>query len=507
MLAGYEEELKENGGLWGMRKELVTDKVPSISTATGDSQVDDWWNHWATQGVFGRFMYNYREKYLFEFNARYDGSSRYENADSKWGFFPSGSVGYNISKENFWQALEQYVNDFKLRASYGSLGNQDVANYLYIPILPVSTNLGWIMGSQRPVYTRASGLISNSLTWETATTLNLGVDAAAFDNRLGLTFEWFNRTTTDVVGPAQALPSVLGTSVPKTNNAEVETNGFELILSWRDKIGSEFNYNVKATLGDSKSEVIKFPNPTGLLSEWYEGENVGDIWGYETVGFFAEGETGDDWYDQSAFRSRWQGGDIKYQDLNGDEKINWGDNTLENPGDQKIIGNNRARYNYSITAGFNWKGFDFNMFWQGIGKRDWMFSRYTNVFFGFRGNKWQNSYMAPHMDYWTPENSNAYYPRPYMGSEHLKNTRPQTKYLQNAAYIRLKNVQLGYTLPGSLTEKIKLSKVRIYTTGENLLTFTQMTELFDPEALGGAWGGGKIYPLPKVLSLGVNVTF
>jgi TonB-linked SusC/RagA family outer membrane protein len=507
LLVGYEEELNESARLWGMRKQLVTDKVPSISTATGDSQVDDAWSHWATQGVFGRFVYNFDEKYLVEFNARYDGSSRFENADTKWGFFPSGSLGYNISKENFWEPLESYVNDFKIRGSWGSLGNQDVANYSYIPILPVRTNLGWIMGSERPVYTLAPGLISNALTWETATTINVGFDAALLDNKLGVTFDWFKRNTTDMVGPAESLPSVLGTGVPSTNNAELETKGFELVLTWRDRIGSDFSYNVKAVLGDNKSTVVKYPNPTNILSNWYEGEVVGDIWGYETAGYFAEGETGADWYDQSALYARWQEGDVKFQDINGDEKINWGDNTVDNPGDMKIIGNNRPRYNFGITAGFNYKGFDFNMFWQGIGKRDFSFGTSTNVFYGFVGNMWQSSFYREHMDYWTPENTDAYYPRPYMTGEHTKNTRTQTKYLQNAAYARLKNVQLGYTLPSDLTQKISVERVRLYVTGENLVTITGMTKLFDPEALGGGWGSGKIYPLSRLLSMGVNVTF
>ena len=506
-LIGYEEELRENGGLSGNRKELVTDKVPSISTATGDSQVDDWWSHWATQGVFGRLVYNYKEKYLFELNARYDGSSRFANADTQWGFFPSGSVGYNISKENFWESIEQYVNDFKIRGSYGSLGNQQVANYSYIPILPVRTNLSWIMGSQRPVYTLAPGLLSTSLTWETSTTLNIGFDAAFVKNKLGVTFDWYNRTTTDGVGPAESLPRVLGTSVPKTNNTELETKGFELVVSWRDKIGSDFNYNVKFVLGDNKSVVKSYPNPTKILNNHYDGKVLGDIWGYESMGFFVDDDDVAGWYDQSKFRKRWQAGDMKYNDLNGDGKIDWGDNTLEDHGDKIIIGNNRPRYNFGLTAGFNYKNFDFTMFWQGVAKRDYFFSSGTNVFWGFRGNKWQNSYYREHMDYWTPENTDAYYPRPYMYGEHTKNTKTQTKYLQNAAYARLKNIQLGYTLPSKWTQKISLGKVRFYATGENLITITKMTKLFDPEALSGAWGGGKIYPLSKVVSMGVNVTF
>jgi len=165
-----------------------------------------------------------------------------------------------------------------------------------------------------------------------------------------------------------------------------------------------------------------------------------------------------------------------------------------------------SHYNYGISLGLDYKGIDFSMFWQGIGKRDLMFSSYTNVFWGFRGAKWQNSFLQEHMDYWTEENTGAYYPRPYMRSEHRKNTKAQTKYLQNGAYLRLKNIQLGYTLPVSISQKVKIQKVRIYVTGENLLTFTKLTKLFDPEAIGGRYGSGKIYPLQKLLSFGLNIT-
>lgn len=518
-LVGYEEELDENAGMTGYKKSLVTQEVPSISTATGDIQIDDWWEHWATQGVFMRLNYNFKEKYLLEFNARRDGSSRFENADTKWGFFPSASVGYNISKEPFWDPIKALVNSFKIRASWGSLGNQgiDIENYMYIPILPVYTNLSWIMGNARPVYTRAPGLISPTLTWETSTTLDIGFDAAILNNRLGITFDWYNRTTTNMFGPAQALPSVLGTSPPEENNAELKTTGFELILTWKDRISKDLSYNVKFALGDNKSTVVKYNNPTGLLTRdpeiWYEGQVIGDIWGYETVGFFQDQADVDAHADQSVFHALWTPGDIKYKDQDGDGEITYGANTLDDHGDKIIIGNSRPRYNFGITAGLKYKNFDFRMFWQGIGKMDIMFSQSTNVFWGFRGSMWQNSFYEEHMDYWSPAGSDfgggpdAYYPKPYVLGEHRKNTQPQTKYLQKGSFVRLKHMEIGYTFPLKLTRKVEIQKARIYIGGENLLTFTSLTKLFDPEATGGGLGGGKIYPLQTVMSMGVNVTF
>ena len=513
-MVGYEEEYKEFTGMSGSKDNLVTDAVPSISTATGKKQVDDSWSHWATQGIFMRASYNFQEKYLVEFNARYDGSSRFENAESKWGFFPSASVGYNISKEAFWDGIEEVttMNNLKFRASYGALGNQDVSNYLYIPIMPVRTNLNWIMGDDRPVYTLTPDLISKNLTWETAKNLNLGIDAAFLDNQLNVTYDWYNRTTVDMFGPAEALPSVLGTSPPTKNNAELETKGFDLSVNWEDNITNDLSYDVKLTLSDNQSTVTKYNNPSGQLNTWYEGQKLGEIWGYETAGYFKEGETGDDWHDQTDFFSSWGPGDIKYKDQDGNEAITYGENTVEDPGDKKVIGNSRPRYQFGVSFGVDYKGFDFNMFWQGVGKRDMMFSSGSNVFWGLTGGKWQNSYFEPHMNYWTPEGSDhgggpdAYYPKPYLGSEHTKNTKPQTKYLQDASYVRLKSLQIGYTLPKDITKSIRIKRARIFVTGENILTITNLADQFDPEATGGPWGSGKTYPLSELYSVGVNVS-
>ena len=514
LMLGYEQEMQQNSGLWGYKKALVTDEVPSISTATGDSYIDDSKSHWSTQGVFGRFTYNYKSKYLFEFNARYDGSSRFAT-DKRHGFFPSGSVGYYISKEDFWSPIENVVNDLKIRASFGSLGNQNVPNYLYVDILPVRTNLSWIMGGSRPVYTQAPGLISPTLTWETSSTTDIGLDAAFLNRRLSLSFDYYNRVTSEMFGPAESLPSVLGTSPPKENNAKLGTKGFEVSLKWSDRIGSDLRYNIRFTLANSESTVLEYSNPTKYLGNWREGEVLGEIWGLTSAGYFQSDDEVPGWADQSTYYSRWQAGDMKYVDLDGDDKITWGDWTEESHGDYSVIGNNSPKYAYGITGGLTWKGFDLNIFLQGVAKRDIMFSSGTNVFWGFRGNMWQNSMYQDHLDYWRPAdyegrlgpNTDAYYPRNYISGEHTKNTQPQTKYLQNGAYMRLKNLQIGYTFRGDWTQKAKIQRARIYLSGENLLTFTKLSPLFDPEALGGGWGGGKIYPLAKLYSLGVNLTF
>ena len=513
LLIGYEEELKNNSGLRGDKKQLVTDKVPSISTATGDYNVDDWLSHWATQGIFSRFNYNYKEKYLIEFNARYDGSSRFAE-DKRWGLFPSGSIGYNISKEEFWGSLSDYVNTCKVRASYGSLGNQNVPNYLYVPILPVRTNLGWIMGSERPVYTTTPGLISPTLTWETVTTFDIGTDLAFLNSRLSTTFDWYKRDTKDMFGPAETLPRVLGASVPKKNNAELSTKGWELSIGWKDNVGN-LAYYVRFLMANSNSKVTKYNNPTKTLSTWYEGQTIGDIWGLTTDHIIQDKSEVDDMPNQDRFHTRWGPGDIMYKDLDGNDTIDWGSWTADDHGDYSVIGNSNAHYNYSIMAGLEWKGIDFSMFWQGVGKRDVAFSGGDNMFFGIRGNKWQSTVMEPHLDYWRPAdetnelgpNTDAYYPKPYMSSEDRKNKRPQTRYLVSAAYLRLKNIQIGYTIPNRLTQKVAIYKLRIYFSAENLLTFTKLPKLFDPETIYGPWGVGKGHPISRSVSLGLNLTF
>jgi len=314
-------------------------------------------------------------------------------------------------------------------------------------------------------------------------------------------------------GPIESLPSVLGAHPPQENNATLETKGYEVSISWKDRIGSDFSYNARMILGDSKTKVIKYSNPTKILSNWYEGQMVGEIWGYETVGFFEDDADVDAHADQSAFHTRWQAGDIKYRDLNNDGVINWGDNTLDSHGDLKVIGNSMPRYNYGLAVGFNWKGVDFNMHWQGVGKKDVIFNSNTNVFWGFRGNKRHNSYFEEHMDYWSPEGSDfgggpdAYFPRPYIVSEHQKNTKVQSKYLQSAAYVRLKNLQIGYTVPDRVSRKVRIERLRIYLSGENMVTFTKLSKNFDPETTGGLFGAGKIYPLQKAISMGLNISF
>ena len=507
VMVGQQLELSKYDYLTAMRRNLINQDIPSLSTAIGEQTNSQAMTHWANMGTFIRANYNYKEKYLIEFNARYDGSSKFQRGD-RFGFFPSVSVGYNIARENFW-TIEHIVNSLKLRASYGSLGNQNVGDYLYLSTVNVGNNYGYLIDGVRPNYLDAPGLVSRNLTWETVSTIDIGVDASFLSNQLNLSFDWYRRTTTDMFGPANALPAVLGASVPQENNADLRTSGFELNLGWRDQIGSDFSYNVNLVLSDYISKVTTYNNPTKILSTYYEGQTIGEIWGYKTAGIIQTEEQLKKIPDQSYIYGNWTIGDVEYKDLNNDGKIDKGKNTKDDHGDMAVIGNTTPRFSYGISLGAQWKGFDLNIFLQGVGKRDFCPPTGGNsgvFFWGFTGGFGSNMYEET-SDFWTPENTGAYYPKPYNSSEVYKNQQPQTRYLQNAAYLRLKNFQLGYTIPQTSMSKIGLQRIRMFVSGENLFTITSLQKNFDPELLNGSWGAGKVYPLTKTFSFGFNVDF
>lgn len=514
VMAGFEQELIQYESTAAKRYDLVTDDVPSISTATGKQEAAGTLGHSSTRSFFGRLNYSFKEKYLLEFSMRHDGSSKFPN-DYRWGTFPSGSAAYVISKEDFWKPLTNYFNLLKIRASYGALGNQDVANYLYIERLPITTNLPYIMGDNLPNYVGMSGLMSPGLTWEKVNTSNLGFDAGFLKNRLTVSFDYFIRNTFDMLGPAESLPSVLGTTVPRSNNATLRTNGFEFVLGWQDNI-NDFSYDIKFMVSDATSVITRYYNPQNLLSGevyngvrqvFYNGAHLGDIWGFTTTGLFksdAEAQAADQSYLSG---EPWRAGDVQYTDISEDGKIDKGSNTLDDPGDLKVIGNSTPRYSYSLMISSSWKGFDLNMLLQGVAKRDLALD--GPLFWGAAGfpdGQWFSVGLKEHMDYWTEENQDAYWPRPYL-DKGVKNHQTQTRYLQNGAYMRLKSVQVGYTLPVKLTKKAYVNNLRVYISGENLLTFTKLITIFDPEATGGNTGSGQMYPLQKLFSTGLSITF
>lgn len=521
VLAGYEQDLKTYYDLKATGTNLITEDVPSISTSLGDKIAEDNIYHWSTQGIFGRLNYNFKEKFLLEFSARYNGSSRFGEG-SRWGFFPSASAGYNISKEDFWKPIAPYVNMLKLRASYGSLGNQNNDNnYLYLLRVTGVPNTNWIIDGQRPPYILPPGQLIPGLTWETITTMNFGLDAGLFNNRLGLNFDWYDRKTDDMIGPTELLPSLLGTDPPGLNNASLGTKGFELSVSWNDRISADLAYNVRFTLGDNKTKILKYKNPKGAIDSWYEGKNHGEIWGFVTDGLIQTQGEADAMPDQTKIYPTWGPGDMKYKDITGDDAVTEGSRTLDDHGDLKVIGNTSPRFNFGFTGGINWKAFDFNLFWQGVAKHDYYPHANSSLFYGLTASFASSSILkdSPSLDYWRPAdetnilgpNTDAYFAKPYFNAQQMdKNRKFQTRYVLNGAYLRLKNVTIGYTLPQKFANKVFMQKARFFVSGENLLTFTSLPKTLDPETVFANNTGNSVqatYPISKFLIMGFNLTF
>ena len=513
-LAGLDMESNIYTYLSASQADLVTPLVPTLNNATNKVVGRGFSNtHWSTMGMFGRINYAYDSRYLAEFSIRRDGSSRFIG-DKTWGTFPSIALGWNIANEQFFKPLNKTVNTLKLRLTYGSLGNTNTDQlYPWFLRQPISSNSSaWIINGERVNTSSVPGLVSPFLTWERVQSWNIGLDFGLFNNKLQGTFDYFVRTTKDMVGPAPVKPSILGATQPKENNSDMRSNGWDLEVRWRDRVG-QVNYGIKLVLSDDYQTITNFYNPNRLLSQWCAGKRMGDIYGYKVEGIAQTDQQMNEWLanNKPSWGSNWAAGDVMYKDLNDDKKVNSGKSTYDDMGDLTKIGNSLPRYRFGITLDANWKGFDFLIFMQGVGKRDfWDASPYS---VGANTGLWQSAAFKDHLDYWRPAtdtnfgpNPNAFYPRPLFGAG-SKNFQTSDRYLQNAAYMRIKNIQIGYTLPAAIASKIGASRVRFYFSAENLATFTKMNKIFDPEATGGDWGPGKIYPLQRTVSFGLNLNF
>lgn len=500
VMAGYNQETKHTRSLYAQRENLISNDLPSMGSATGEKYVGNSDDSWATRSGFFRVNYTYADRYLLELNGRYDLSSKFPK-DDRAVFNPSFSVGWKLSEESWFKnPTNGFFDELKIRGSYGSLANQALDNgwHSYLSTYGTGT-MSYIMGGAQNQYVSPGGLVSTSITWEKVTQWDLGLDFAILNNRLQGTFDYYQRSTTGMLGAGKVLPSVLGTSEPEENAADMVTRGWELSLSWNDRLENGFHYSASFNLSDTQAEITKFDNPTkSLSSSYYEGQILGDIWGYESALFQSQAEI-----DAAPDQSQLDGGikkvpgDIKFINLNGDNVVDNGENTVDNPGDMKIIGNNKARFRYGFNISADWKGFDLGIFFQGVGKRDLMLPA---TFKWQYGSQWQVP-VATAQDYWREDNTSAYYPvARFNGGKALGQN--QTRYLLNAAYLRLKSLSAGYTLPQALTQQWGIQKCRIYFSGENLLTFKHTPEGFDPEL-----DNPYKYPQQKSLSVGINVTF
>lgn len=551
-MAGYQMELQENSSGYMYKDGMLSDDVYSFDNASGNLIAGEARTHWSTMGFYTRLNWNYNNIYFFEMSGRYDGSSRFA-AGNRWGFFPSFSAGYDISRTAFFQQLNLPVSQLKVRVSYGSLGNQNGAGYYdYIAQMPLDaqgTN-GWLLpgvSSATPMkgtIAKTPKMISPFITWEKVDNANLGFDLMLFKNRLSLTADFYQRTTRDMIGPAEAIPEISGIASDdrsKVNNATLRNRGWELSVNWSDRLKNGLSYGVGFNVFNYKAVVTQYNNPEGIIFNnhtglaanrgYYEGMDVGEIWGYQADDLFLSNREIDDYLsrvDMTAFKSHdlWRRGDLKYLDINGDHKVDGGEGTLSDHGDLKIIGNTTPKYSFGINLNVGYKGFEVSTLLQGVAKRDFPISG-SNYMFG--GNSYS---FKQHLNYFSPENPNGFLPR-LTGwkddKDFLANTGyNSTRYLLNAAYMRMKNLMVSYTFNPKQLRHIGISHLKVYVTCDNLFTVTKLPKQFDPETLnqvnmsaGGdpvntspgltspmkQNGNGMVYPMNRNFVFGLDFTF
>lgn len=535
VMAGFNADEQNYEYLYFEKHDIMDENLPEL--ALSDSYYADTHNRSSrgSAGFFARLNYNYADKYLIELNGRYDGSSKFP-ANARWAFFPSGSIGYRISQEEFFEPLKEVVNNLKLRASYGVVGNQEVGSNMFLETM-AKANINW-MGDGAIKFQEFGmpKMVSSSLTWESIASTNIGLDAGFFNGDLNFSFDWFQRDTKGMLAPGQTMPQVLGTTAAYENAGSLRTRGWELNIEWHHQFNNNVSVYAIGNLSDYKTVVTEWRNDTKLLNSNYSGKVYGNIYGFETDRYFEKSDFNADGTPAAGVASqvglqqksfKFGPGDIKFVDQNGDGKIDGGKGSADDYGDLIVIGNTTPRYQYSLRLGGNFYGFDADIYLQGIGKRDaWTQGAFVMPF--MRG---VDAIYANQTDYIRTADAlagnidqNAAFPRMFGGGagkgtvsvmeNGCYNFYPQTKYLVNMAYLRIKNVTIGYTVPKNLTNKVNIEKIRLYVSANNLCDIINHTKGtgIDPEmnsyegsAGNGVWG--RIDPIYRTYSVGVQLTF
>ncbi|GLR16883.1 SusC/RagA family TonB-linked outer membrane protein [Portibacter lacus] len=535
VIGGYNQEYSQYDYNAASRNGLISSSLPYVNLASGDQFVSGDFYDWATRGFFGRINYILNNKYILEVNGRYDGSSRFSEND-RWGFFPSISGAWILSEENFMSGISPVVETLKLRASYGALGNQATDSYYgYILNLP-SYLTGYLINGdvQRVVGAPGLNVDPDNYTWERVNSMNLGIDLGLYKNKIYGTFDYYTRNTLGMLTGGKELPSVLGTSVPQENAADLQTKGWELGLKFQNSYGSSRNplqIELGFNLSDNQTVITRFENEEALFSSYRVGQSIGEIWGLENDGLF-QSEEEIEALDQTAIIP-WGALSVvpgwpKFVDQDGDGAILQG-NSAKDPKDLSVIGNSQARFRYGMNMNVSWSGFDFSVLMQGVAKRDYYPIHY--LYWGPYQQPYANTYdhllnfyrpetdspedMAKHSQAYIDmglANANVENPDYPILQAWLADYRenkglaiPQTKYLLNAAYLRVKNLTLGYTLKNDRMKAIGVTNVRVYFTGENLFEFSQLKDYFDPESIN-TWGG-YAYPFQRRYAVGLNLKF
>ena len=568
-MAGWTAEQENYNYFYARRNGLVDESLPNLNLTNSNTySTNAKRTHRATTGFFGRLNFDYKGIYLLELNGRYDGSSRFPEND-QWAFFPSGSAGYRFSEENYFAPLKSWWSNGKIRASYGTIGNEAVGDNKFLSTVSQlgSSYVYWLSNASnlQSMYDMPT-LVSSTLSWERIETIDAGFDLGFLDNSLSLSFDWYSRTTKDMLGPGTTLPSVLGAATPYGNYGELRTNGWEISINWNHSFG-EADVYATFNIGDARTKITKWNNPSNQIysflpasGDYTEGQYFGDIWGFETDGYYTQADMS--WngtryvpnkgvVDQTALENgqfTYGPGDIKFKDQNGDGFIDGGKGTVNDHGDLKVIGNAMPRYEYSFRIGGAWKGFDIDLFFQGVGKRNMWATGSTIIpqaqsgwgtFTNQIGNYNVINYLPDgQIDFANSTISeDNWYPRLYSSAVSDKNGDlpgigtipnigygqynyyPQSKYLLNLAYLRLKNLTIGYTLPVSITKKAYIQKARIYFSADNLCFLYNGAKKYqlDPELTrrsGSSVVGanndarfGQTIPQRQTLSFGVQVTF
>ncbi|WP_257670657.1 SusC/RagA family TonB-linked outer membrane protein [Parapedobacter tibetensis] len=541
LTAGYNQEDYVWETTIAQRDQLISSTLPYLGLTTGEARLDATYSSYATQSFFGRFNYTLNERYILEATGRYDGSSRFPSTD-RWGFFPSVSGAWIVSNEPFFEQLKPAFSNWKLRASYGSLGNQAVGDFSYIQTMGTALSGGLIDGAQRAIVTGAPSLTIDpyNYTWENVATLNFGTDIGLMRDRIFAGFDYYIRETTGMLTAGEQLPAVLGTGVPSQNAADLRTKGWELSLTYRDNYtvaSKPFGLEAKLVLSDSRAHITKFKNDQRLLSNYFEGYEFGTLYGLVGDGFF---QSTDEIaaLDQTALIP-WGALDIvpgwpKFKDLDGDGKIELGQ-TADDMKDRTIIGNTLDRYRIGFNLNLDWNGFDAQVFLQGVLKRDFYPQRY--LFWGPYQQPYANVYPW-HLDHYramddTPEqmakhsaayiaaglanaNLDASYPvlQSWLADANYSDGNgnpaglsiPNTSYLLNGAYLRIKNVTLGYSLPHSLIQRWGMGRLRFFVTAENIFEFSEVKRFVDPESINNN-SEARAYPFQRRMAFGLNIAF
>ena len=584
VMAGYNFETRNYKSVGASGQNLISDNLDDLNlvgtNTSGEivTSVSGGQGQYKLQGIFGRINYDYKGKYLAELSGRYDGSSRFARGH-RWGFFPSGSIGWRFSEEDFMERTRSWLSNGKIRASYGVLGNQAVSSYYTYLRLVTSNEFGSFNFGDTTVpgkYTSLGAPVASDLTWEKTHQYDLGLDLNFFNNRLSFTGDVYIRDTKDMLTDGMQLPAVYGASVPKMNNADMRTKGYELSLSWNDNVmlfGKPLTYSVGVTLSDYNSKITKFKNNENYLltynddgkyyNYYYPGMQIGDIWGYTIDGLFQSDEEAAE-YQKNVDLTKvtwglpggYQAGDVRFVDVNGDGVVDNGNstmitngtqylvqgdegweaaqkemtenensqwkvvpvNSLHNHGDLKKLGNSLPTLQYGFNASVRYFGFDVSAFFQGTGNHYWYPHGQLMGFWGCYGYPY-TSFMPKTMltDAWSEDNPNAYFPRPVAYASTSYNLKVSTsvnnRYLQNTRYLRFKNLTVGYTVPTNLTKRIKIDRVRVYFTAENLCYWSPLkkhSKYIDPEATfnrSSNVNNNMFYPWPKTYMFGLDIAF